>query len=263
MIKETFDLWENVSGMSDAAPWITVYVPDIKRTEGALVVLPGGGYGGLSPSEGNDYAEFFADKGITVFVCGYRVAPHKFPAQLLDSRRAVKFARYYAEKYGLDKNKIYIMGSSAGGHLAALTSTYYKEIEVDKPDGIDKENFVPNGQILCYPVIKLLGKGIAHFGSGINLLGENLAEYGEELSPDLIAEEGTPKAFIWHTFEDDCVNVINSLEYARRLRNVGTETELHIFPKGGHGMGLAESSPHVAQWKQLLINWLEYNGFFK
>ena len=116
---------------------------------------------------------------------------------------------------------------------------------------------------MCYPVIKLLGKGIAHFGSGINLLGENLAEYGEELSPDLIAEEGTPKAFIWHTFEDDCVNVINSLEYARRLRNVGTETELHIFPKGGHGMGLAESSPHVAQWKQLLINWLEYNGFFK
>lgn len=262
MEENKFDLWEKVPEECTKTPFITVYVPKEKKTDGAIVILPGGAYGGHSPSEGEAYAKFFNEHGITAFVCNYRVAPHRFPAELLDSRRAVQFARYHSAKYGLDKNKIYIMGSSAGGHLAALTSTYFENIKIDEPDEIDKESYRPDGQILCYPVIKLLGKGIAHFWSGINLLGDKLAEMGEDLSPDLIADENAPKAFIWHTFEDSAVNVINSLKYAERLKNAGVETELHVFPKGDHGLGLAEDFPHVAQWKQLLLNWLEYNEFF-
>ena len=85
---------------------------------------------------------------------------------------------------------------------------------------------------------------------------------GEALSPNLIANSSTPQAFIWHTFEDSCVNVINSLVYAERMKKINVPVEVHIFPKGEHGLGLAEDIPHVAQWKQLLLNWLEYNNFF-
>ncbi len=262
MTEQTFQLWENVPGMCEEVPQITAYVPKYKQTKGAVVILPGGGYSHRSPNEGEKYARFLADHGVTAFVCDYRVEPHYFPLPLLDARRAMQFVRYHAEEYGLDRNKIYIMGSSAGGHLAALTSTYLKTIPIENPDAIDEEDFLPDGQILCYPVIQLTGNGIAHFGSGRSLLGADLAEYGEELSPNLIAGEGTPKAFIWHTFADNCVNVKNSLLYAERLKEVHTETELHIFPRGNHGMGLAEELPHVAQWSKLLLKWLDYNGFF-
>lgn len=259
MEKEAFNLWENTPGICEETPKITVYVPDKKESDDAVVILPGGGYGMRAPHEGEGYALFLAEHGITAFVCDYRVSPHRFPLPLLDSRRAVRFVRANAEKYGIDKNMVYIMGSSAGGHLAALTSTYRGSLEFENLDDIDKESSLPNGQILCYPVIKLLGKGIAHLGSGYNLLGEKQAEMGEELSPDLIADESTPRAFIWHTFDDNAVNVINSLDYAKRLRMMGVDTEMHIFPNGSHGLGLAPEIPYVSRWGELLIQWLAYN----
>lgn len=255
-------LWENTPGMCEEIPSITAYIPENKKSSGAIIICPGGGYSGRSPHEGEGYARFFAEHGITAFVCDYRVKPHRFPLPLLDARRAVRFVRYHAKKYGLDKAKVYIMGSSAGGHLAALTCTYRNELELESNDEIDKENYLPDGQILCYSVIGLLGKEKGHIGSGKNLLGDDLAEMGDELSPYLIADENTPKAFIWHTFTDDVVNVINSLEYAERLRRVNVNTELHIFPVGHHGMGLARSNDYVARWSDMLMKWLEYNNFF-
>ena len=86
---------------------------------------------------------------------------------------------------------------------------------------------------------------------------------GEELSPYIIAEVGTPKAFIWHTFNDSVVNVINSLEYAERLQRIGTDTELHIFPYGYHGLGLAKKDEYVSEWTNLLVRWLTLNDFFE
>ena len=158
------------------------------------------------------------------------------------------------------------MGSSAGGHLAALVSTYRKNI-MGCEDEIAKEKFVPNVQILCYPVINLIDRKIAHRGSGICLLGEKLEEAGGEASPDLIADRNSPPAFVWHTFEDASVNVINSLEYVKRLKEQGVKTELHIFPDGGHGQGLALSEDkchrYNAKWTELLLNWLTYIDFIK
>ncbi len=262
---EKIKLWENVPGMCEETPMLTAYVPENKTSDVAVVICPGGGYAVRAEHEGKDYAEFLADNGITAFVVDYRVSPHRFPLPLLDARRAIRYVRYNAEKYGIDKNKVAIMGSSAGGHLAAMTSTYYEPIEFEGLDEIDNEDFIPNAQILCYPVIKLLGKGIGHLGSGQNLLAEKQVEMGEELSPDLIATAKTPKAFIWHTFSDDCVNVINTLDYARRLKTVGGSVECHIFPEGHHGLGLATGddliSKHVTQWGRLLINWLKYIKF--
>lgn len=258
-MKQTVQLWTETPGMCEEIPVLDIYIPEKQTSDIAVVILPGGGYSMRAPHEGAGYAEFLNSRGIAAFVCQYRVAPHRFPLPLLDARRAVRYVRYFADKFGINKEKVYIMGSSAGGHLAALTSTYNLPIDFEGLDEIDQECGKPDGQILCYPVIKLLGKGVAHLESGKNLLGDLQAELGEELSPDLIADETTPKAFIWHTFNDSCVNVVNSLDYAKRLRQKQVPVELHIYPDGPHGLGLAQTYPHVANWSEQLIRWLEYN----
>lgn len=257
MYIKTVTLWENTPGLCEKTPTLDIYVPQQKKTDMAVVILPGGAYSHLATHEGKGYAEFLNEHGITAFVCQYRVAPHQFPLPLLDARRAMRYVRYHSEEFGIDQNKVYIMGSSAGGHLAALTSTYYAPIEFEGTDEIDTADFKPNGQILCYPVIALLGTKIGHLGSGNNLLGERHAYMGEELSPHLIADNTTPRAFLWHTFEDSGVNVCNTLLYAKRLREVGVSAEVHVYPYGRHGLGLAKDTPHTCNWTQELLGWLE------
>ncbi len=254
---KTVNLWEETPGLSEVTPTLDIYLPEQKTSDIAVVVLPGGGYGMLAEHEGKGYAEFFNAHGISAFVCNYRVSPHRFPLPLLDARRAVRYVRHHSAEFGISPQKVYIMGSSAGGHLAAMTSTYYGQIEFEGQDEIDREDYKPNAQILCYPVIKLLGKGQAHLGSGKNLLAEKHVDMGEALSPDLIADSTTPKAFIWHTFEDATVPVVNALDYAKRLHEVGVSVELHIYPKGHHGLGIAKDFPHTAEWTHELLGWLE------
>ncbi len=258
-------LWENIPGEYTKAPELIAYIPENKTHNSAVIIFQGGGYSCLTPYEGKDYALFLAEHGICAFVCEYRVKPHRFPLPLLDARRAIRTVRYEAEKYGIDKNKIAVMGSSAGGHLAAMVSTYYDPIDFENTDEIDNEDFIPNAQILCYSVVMLYGKGKGHIGSGKNLLADRLPDIGEELSPNLIVSSKTPPAFIWHTFNDDVVNVVNSLTYATSLKEHSIPTECHIFPEGRHGMGLATNddrqSNHVRVWRDLLINWLDYIGF--
>ena len=120
-------LWEDViPGFIEEAtvPMIHYYPADKKCGKGCVVIFPGGGYSGRAAHEGQGYAEFFAKNGIDSFVVDYRVKPTLFPYPLLDARRAVRYVRANAEKYGIDPEKIAVMGSSAGGHLAALVSTY-------------------------------------------------------------------------------------------------------------------------------------------
>lgn len=255
MFVKTVNLWENAPGEYDKAPALDVYIPEKKTSDIAVVVLPGGGYSHHAPHEGQGYAEFLNQKGITAFVLAYRVCPCRFPLPLLDARRAMRYVRHHSGEYNI--NKVYIMGSSAGGHLAALTATYREPIDFEGADEIDKEDYRPDGQILCYPVIALLDEEIAHYGSADNLLGDRREELGDALSPHLIANATAPRAFIWHTFADNGVNVSNSLLYAHRLKQVGVSTELHIYPYGRHGLGIAEDVPHVRNWTKELLEWLE------
>lgn len=266
MSTEQFNLWNETPGMCEEIPTLTAYIPENKTTDSAVVIMPGGGYGMRAPHEGEGYAKFLTEHGITAFVCGYRVSPHRFPLPLLDSRRAIRTVRFYADKYGIDKNKIAIMGSSAGGHLSAMTSTYFEPIEFEGIDDIDKEDFIPNAQILCYPVIKTLSQTDgAHIGSAKNLMGDKVLELGEKLDPEKTVSDRTPQCFMWHTFEDSCVPVYNSLDYAKALKKYNIPVEMHIFPHGSHGLGLTDGegklNKHVSQWGELLINWLKYIGF--
>lgn len=250
-------LWENLENSTE----ISFYKSPEKKFDGAVVVFAGGAYAMRAEHEGKGYAEFLNSIGMDAFVVDYRVAPNSFPLPLLDARRAVRFVRANAEKFGVDKNKIAAMGSSAGGHLVAMLSTYTKEIAGEGIDEIDDVDCVPNLQILCYPVILNPKTGYSHVGSYQNLLGDNYERLMEEVDPALNVTERTPKAFIWHTAADAGVNVTNSLLYSKVLHDKGIYSELHVFPDGHHGLGVAKDFPHVAQWTGLLENYLHYIDF--
>ena len=261
---QTFELWKNGTTMS-------YYKPNEKTSQSAVVIFPGGGYWGRAEHEGKSYALFLNAHGITAFVVDYRVHPNRFPLPLLDARRAVRYVRYYADKFGIDKDKIAVMGSSAGGHLASMLCTYLKTVEGEGIDEIDNESFLPDKQILCYPVINLYDEKITHIGSGDALVGDNLLDGGnvemrKMLSANLTADEHTPEAFMWHTFSDELVDVQNTLQYATKLRQSGVCAEVHIYPHGRHGLGLANEEgrrePHVKEWGDALIKWIkDYLGW--
>ncbi len=255
--KSEYRLWEE----NEDSTLIHYYPAKAKKGDAAIVIFPGGGYHHRAIHEGQGYAEHFAELGIDSFVVDYRVAPNHFPLPLLDARRGVRFVRYYAEKFGINPDKIAVMGSSAGGHLSALVSTYKDAIDGEGVDEIDEISPIPNSQILCYPVINMVDAAIGHRNSAINLLGDNL-DLAPSVSPDLIADESTPDAFIWHTANDTAANVKNSYTFAGVLRNFNVPVEMHIFPDGRHGLGLAPDMPNtVGQWAALMDNWLRAKGW--
>lgn len=239
---------------------ITMYKPHIKVGKGTVIIFAGGGYAERCAYEDVAYAQFINAMGLTAFVVDYRCYPNQFPDELLDARTAVRFVRKNANFFDINTQKIAVMGSSAGGHLCALLSTYREKLPNEELTENYEIDYLPSAQILCYPVISARDD-IIHEGSYKNLLGDMFAQK-DRFSPDLIADEKTPKAFIWHTFEDSVVNVINSYVYAEKLREVGVSTELHIFPNGEHGKNLANDNQHIGQWKKLLENWLRFNMFF-
>jgi len=265
---KTIQMWDTVPALREAAPGENVDIAPIlqyfpaeeKKSDATVVILPGGGYIARAEHEGSGYAAYFNSIGMDAFVCHYRVAPNRFPLPLLDARRALRWVRYHAAEYGVDPSKIAIMGSSAGGHLAALTSTYFDPIDYEDEDEIDGTSAMPNATILCYPVCHMPDNtDIAHVGSYENLMGED-RDYAK-VSPDLLVSESTPPAFIWATAADDVVNVTNSYYYAAALRKYNIPCEMHIFPYGNHGQGLAYHLPHVAQWSGLMKNWLGEIGW--
>ncbi|MBQ7922919.1 MAG: alpha/beta hydrolase [Clostridia bacterium] len=259
---EKLNLWEEAPGTFTYKPILDYYPAENKKTDAAVVIFPGGAYEFHAEHEGKGYAEYFNSIGMDAFVCPYRVFPHHFPLPLLDARRAVRYVRANAEKFGINPDRIAVMGSSAGGHLAALVSTYTAPIAFENLDEIDTADYMPNATILCYPVIHHPdGTKIPHEGSYKNLLGETMPDLAPSLSPDLLVKDSTPPTYIWHAADDTCVDVINSYMYAAALRRHNVPCEMHIFPYGDHGIGLASHIPHTAQWVDLMKNWLMDMGW--
>ncbi len=263
----TYHLWESdIPGKMFEEPVLSHYSPEIKKSRAAILIFSGGGYRARAKHEGEGYAELFNEMGLEAFVLSYRVTGDPtiidtplFPYPLLDARRAMRYLRQNAEALGIDADKIAVIGSSAGGHLAALLSTYRAPIEGEGVDAMDDIDYLPNAQILCYPVITF-DERYTHRGSFQRLLGPDCVD-PSPYCPSLIADEKTPPAFLWHTSTDATVNVTNSYLYAARLREVGVPCEMHIFPFGDHGLGRALHLPHVAQWAELLKNYLTWLDF--
>jgi acetyl esterase/lipase len=179
---------------------------------------------------------------------------------LLDAKRAIRYVRHHAEVWNLDKHKIGILGFSAGGHLAASASTSHDTGNAESSDKIDQENSRPDIAILCYPVISFIQH--YHEGSVLNLLGDHSTEkLRTSLSHENNVSATTPPTFLWHTADDASVPVENSLLYAQSLSKNNVSYEMHIFPNGRHGLGLAKEDPIVGKWTDLCKGWLNNQGF--
>jgi len=247
-------------------PTLTPFLPEpAKATGAAIVICPGGGYGGLAPYEGADYARFLNEQGIAGFVLKYRLGSggYHHPVMLHDAERAVRTVRAKAAEWKLDPKRIGIMGSSAGGHLASTLLTHSDPGKPDAADPIERQSSRPDIGILCYAVITM-GQ-FTHQGSKDNLLGKNPPpDLVEDLSNELHVTKETPPCFVWHTAEDSAVPVENSLQFAAALRKAGVPFDLHIYQKGPHGLGLGTHNYDPAKWHpwtQDCIFWLRTQGF--
>jgi acetyl esterase/lipase len=247
-------------------PTLTPYFPDPAAATGAaMVICPGGGYANLAAHEGRDYARFLNEQGIAGFVLKYRLGSggYHHPAMLQDAARAVRLLRARAGEWKLDSKRIGIMGSSAGGHLASTLLTHFDSGDTNAQDVIERQSSRPDLGVLCYAVITM-GQ-YTHSGSKANLLGTNRSpELVRELSNELQVTKETPPCFIWHTFEDRAVPVENSLQFAEALRKAGVPFDLHIYQKGGHGMGLGTHDWDPANrhpWAGDLVYWLKAQGW--
>jgi acetyl esterase/lipase len=267
----SFPLWpEGAPGALGKAdkdiPTLTPYFPDPAKASGATIVIcPGGGYARLAPHEGDQYARFLNESGIAGFVLKYRLGPDGYhhPAMLQDAARAIRTVRARAGEWKLDPNRIGIMGSSAGGHLAATLLTHFDAGKADAIDPIERQSSRPDLGILCYAVITM--SQFTHQGSKDNLLGKNPApELVRSLSNELQVTKDTPPCFLWHTWEDAAVPVENTLQFADALRKAGVPFDLHIYQKGGHGLGLGSRNwdpTHRHPWTGDLVFWLKTQGF--
>lgn len=218
---------------------LTTYVtpaPNEKRP--AMLVIHGGGYcSDCSDREGEPIALAFLARGYQAFMLKYTLKPTDPYKPLVDASRAMEHIRRNAERYSVDPKRVFVVGFSAGGHLAATLGTMWKNQTLNQKAGIAPGSNRPTGTILCYPVIREDG----HAGSFQNLLGEHAddPEWRQLFSADTQVDAESSPAFVIHTFPDATVPVNDSLSMAAALNAHGVMCELHVYPTGPHGMALA------------------------
>ena len=226
-----------------------------------MIVCPGGGYTHLAEHEGGPVAEWLNSLGVTAFVLKYRLGPrYHHPAPMQDAARAIRIVRARAVEWGLDPQRIGILGFSAGGHLASTAGTHFDSGNTAASDPIERVSSRPNLMILIYPVITMREK--THAGSKANLLGPAPSpELITSLSNDEQVTKETPATFLVHTMTDPAVPVENSLLFITALRKAGVPFEVHLYERGPHGFGLGKKDPILATWTDRCADWLRLHGF--
>lgn len=253
-------LWEkDIPGYDEkldkTIPGIMPYLVESDKKHGAVIVIPGGAYGMKAPHEGEPIARWLNKIGLSAFVLDYRVSPYEYPYPIIDGKRAVRYVRYNAKKWNIAEDKIAVLGFSAGGHLASTLGTHFDYGDKNSNDAIERVSCRPDAMILCYPVITF--RKYTNYDTLYNLLGKTPdKELVNSLSNENSVTENTPSSFLWHTSDDEGVNVENSLMFASALKKYEIPFELHIFPNGSHGLGLAEEYPNIATWTKLCEQWL-------
>lgn len=226
------------------------------RPASTVVVFPGGGYGMVSPNEGEPVARWLNRAGFTALVVTYRVAPHVFPLGLRDAVRAVRLARSRADEWGVRPDRLAVMGFSAGGHLAGSLATLGEDVALMGDEELMNVLPRPNALVLCYPVITMTPP-FAHEGSVRNLHGAAAAETERTAwSLERRVSADSPPTFLWHTAPDEAVPVENSLLFAGALAHHRVPFALHVFPRGRHGLNLATDEPLASAWPDLCAAWL-------
>jgi acetyl esterase/lipase len=271
-------LWEGkapyAAGDSDTdKPSITVYRA-AKPNGAAVVVCPGGGYGGLAMDhEGMQVAEFLNHLGVTAFILKYRIANKDHPAPLhpaplTDAQRAIRLVRANAKDYDIDPARIGIWGFSAGGHLASSAGTHF-DAGLKDGDAIDKTSCRPDFLILAYPVITMEA-GVTHGGTRNNLIGPKPDEKLIDLySNEKQVTRETPPTFIFQTSADTAVVPENAVRFYLACKKAGVPVEMHIYEKGRHGVGLGRDpkwtggEKSVETWPDRLSDWMKARGLLE
>ncbi len=246
-------------------PGMYAFFPSKQENQGtSIVICPGGGYHHYAYMGAIQFAKWFNTLGISAFVLISRF-PHspdlveRSKAPLQDAQRAMRLIRANAKRWGVNPEKIGILGFSAGGHLASSLGTHLEDVSAIG-DTLGNYSFRPDFMLLVSPVITM-GK-YAHPGSRDNLLGEKpseilIAKYSNELQ----VTPQTPPAFIVHAENDNVVNSENSVLLFSALRASNVSVSLHIFPQGTHAIGLQNNPGSTTLWKDLCIMWLNEKGF--
>lgn len=251
---------ERIGNISE--PTLTVYSPAFDRPNGtAVIIAPGGGYGFVSyMREGAQYANWLGTLGVTSFVLKYRLAEFGHPSPLQDVLRAVRLVRSRAAEFKIDPARIGVMGSSAGGHLAASAGTLFDHPAGRTGAALDAVSARPDFLILMYPVITMTDPSV-HAGSRQALLGANP-------SPDMIqlmsvekqVTAATPPTLLIHTQEDQTVPVENSILFFQALTKAHVPAEMYLFEHGSHGMGMKAEFGTASDWPARAAEWLRGRG---
>lgn len=257
--KENAVTKDNVTRISKVSvPTLTVYKP-VNANGMSVIICPGGGYGILAfDKEGTRVAEEMNKWGITAFVLKYRLPDDttnidRSLAPLQDAQQAVRLVRSKATEWGLKKDKIGIMGFSAGGHLASTAATHF----ASNADATNKDtsSVRPDFAVLIYPVISF-DSTITHKGSRNNLVGATAsAEQIKLYSNELQVTAKTPPSFLVHAGDDGAVPVENSIRYYQACIKYKVPAEMHLYPKGGHGFGMNNKTT-TDNWMERLKNWV-------
>jgi acetyl esterase/lipase len=241
------------------APYL---VPQGRGTGTAVIVCPGGGYEHLSmDKEGDQIARWLNSIGVTAFVLKYRLGPkYRHPVELGDAQRAIRTVRNRAAEYRVLPDRIGIMGFSAGGHLASTAGTHFDAGNANASDPIDRLSSRPDFLVLVYAVISL-SPPYVHRGSLRALLGDQPdPKLVENLSNELQVTAETPPTFLFHTTTDTAVPAENSALFYLALRKARVPAELHIYERGPHGVGLAQTDEALSSWPGRLADWLRGRG---
>ena len=273
---QTVELWpggapgQNGNEAKDV-PALSVFAP--RRGHAgttAVIVAPGGAYVELAADlEGREVADWFSARGITAFVLRYRLgAKYQYPVPLEDAQRAVRYVRANAAKYGIDPERIGIMGFSAGGHLAAMESVSGETADANAADPIDRASSKPNFVVLGYPWLNAMvpnTSGIITYCSTNPTVKtvpqDKCKEFETKYDPVKSVTSATPPTFIYITSDDKTVDVQASVDYYEALRAAKVPVEFHSFAHGAHGSGFGSGDPALDLWPTLLDAWLRGQGF--
>lgn len=266
VIEEVINTSGRYTNTSVPAYWYYPADP-VKRNGAAVVIFPGGGYSILAMNhEGHDYAKWLNERGIAAVLVKYRVsrkdgAGFQYPAPYLDARQAIRLTREKAIEWQIDPEKIGVMGSSAGGHLASMCVTMFNETyELEGENR--KPSCRPNFGILVYPVIGM-DQPWGHGGSRRRLLGaENPNDLAEHLATYRRVTRSTPPCFLIHAADDKVVPVRNSLEFINTCAENKVPVAVKITSRGGHGFGLSGRGDS-ANWPELLEAWLASEPWYQ
>jgi acetyl esterase/lipase len=250
------DSWGVVCAADVTEPTLTVYEARGGSTGTAVLILPGGGYTLVAVNhEGHDVAKALAEKGITAGVLKYRLpnpessdTPEFVP--LSDTRRALSLLRSMSQRYGFDRDRVGLLGFSAGSHVATVAGLW-KSSDKDENPGFTG---------LIYGVTRLTLENRKWLETSLYHRALTEAEVVSNSLLDLVSAE-TPPAFLVHSCDDETCRVEESTRYAAKLREHGVPTEMHLFPRGGHGFGMGRREDGTDQWFRLFLNWLSISGY--